>query len=502
MTLPSLTQALADRLRSPRPYPAERYTGRGVVTCAGGSRYFTCAWVLIWVLRRVLHSSLPIQVWHAGRSEMSEGMQLILEEEGVEVVDADIVVADRPGRVCGGWPLKPYAIAQSRFREVLFLDADAVPLADPEAAFEWEAYRRGGLLLWPDVLDITRENPVWSALGLEAADTISAESSVLAIDKARAWDVLDVAVLLNEHWEELYELIYGDKDSYLLAGRLLGRPVALVASRPFQLGDDLVQRDERGEPFVHHRTGSKWNLSGANQPVADPEIDAACQVALAELRRRWTGAVFHAPARSATARAVERELIDARRFQYSVSGQARTLELLSGGRIGEGRGPCEQHWAVVGDREPALQLFSDVRLTVGLRPDPDGTWRGGSVCGDPFDARLVAASAPTTWPPEPRARSAADHVAPLLDPSLFATGFDPALASEIRGTLTLLNRVFDDVAEAVAGWLQAHPPAEPWRREVEAMLPPLVEARRTRLVRTGGSAGSTALDSVRYRRNS
>jgi Mannosyltransferase putative len=498
---PSLTRALADRLRAPQPYPSGRFTGRGVVTCAGGSRYFTCAWVLIWVLRRVLHSSLPIQVWHAGRGEMSEGMQLILEEEGVEVVDADLVVAQRPGRVCGGWPLKPYAIAQSRFREVLFLDADAVPLVDPEVAFGWEAYRRDGLLLWPDVLDITRENPVWNALGLEAADTVSAESSVLAVDKAGAWDVLDVAVLLNEHWEELYELIYGDKDSYLLAARLLKRPVSLVQSRPFQLGDDLVQRDQRGEPFVHHRTGSKWNLSGANQPVADPGIDAACRAALAELRRRWTGAVFHAPVRSAMALAAEHDLREIGRFEYSASGRTRPLELLSGGRIGEGRGVYEQHWAVVGEGELALQLFSDVRLTVELRPDLDGTWRGGSVCGDPFDARLVAASQVVTWPPEPRASSAEEHVAPILAPGLFASGFDPAIAREIRETLTLLNRVFDDVPEAVARWLQAHTPAEPWHREIEAMLAPLSGARKMRLERTYQNAESSALDPAHYRRN-
>ena len=107
-------EALKRRLAAPAEYPDERFSGRGIVTCAGGQRYFTCVWMLIWVLQRVVGSKLPIQVWHLGRAEMSEGMQIILEEQGVEVIDAEKVVARYPARVSGGWPLKPYAIAQSR----------------------------------------------------------------------------------------------------------------------------------------------------------------------------------------------------------------------------------------------------------------------------------------------------------------------------------------------------------------------------------------------------
>jgi hypothetical protein len=36
----------------------------------------------------------------------------------------------------GGWQLKPYSIVHCPFREVLFLDADNVPLRDPTFLFE------------------------------------------------------------------------------------------------------------------------------------------------------------------------------------------------------------------------------------------------------------------------------------------------------------------------------------------------------------------------------
>src|SRR6516162_170640 len=103
----SLYRWLEARRASPASYPDGRFEGRGIVICAGGERYFTCAWVLIAILRRVHRTSLPIQVWHLGRREMSEEMRILLTEEGIEVVDAETVTARHPARIAGGWPLKP-----------------------------------------------------------------------------------------------------------------------------------------------------------------------------------------------------------------------------------------------------------------------------------------------------------------------------------------------------------------------------------------------------------
>jgi len=182
----SLHQALIDRRRSPTPYPEDRFHERGIVICAGGPRYFTCAWVLVWMLRRVHRVDLPIQVWHLGRREMSEEMRVLLEEMQVEVVDAETIVARFPARIAGGWPLKPYAIAHSRFREVLYLDADTVPLVDPRQVFDWDAYRRSGMLMWSDILDLRAGNPIWHDLGLAPRDCASVDSAILVVDKPRA----------------------------------------------------------------------------------------------------------------------------------------------------------------------------------------------------------------------------------------------------------------------------------------------------------------------------
>ena len=71
--------ALAERLATARPdYPSERFAGRGIVVCAGGSRVFTNAYVLLSLLRRTLNCTLPIEVWHFGAEEMSPSMAGLL----------------------------------------------------------------------------------------------------------------------------------------------------------------------------------------------------------------------------------------------------------------------------------------------------------------------------------------------------------------------------------------------------------------------------------------
>jgi hypothetical protein len=483
-----LRAAIAERHRNQDPYPRDRFAGRGIVTCAGGQRYFTCAWVLIWILRRVHQSKLPIQLWHLGRGEMSDAMRSILLEEDVEVINAETVLHQYPAKVGGGWPLKPYAIAQSRFREVLFLDADTVPLIAPDVIFDWPIYRRSGLLLWPDIIDLREENPIWTILGLAPQHCTSVDSSVIAIDKERAWNALDLAILLNEHWEEVYQLLHGDKDTFLLASILVGGRHQIIEHRPFFLDSDLVQRDPQGDPIIHHRTSSKWKLFGANSPVVEPVLTAHCEEGLAELRRRWPGTIFNAPERSMAAREQEAILLVARRFRYELdNGEHRCMELLPAGVVGEGRAENEQHWAVI-ERSGGmvLQFFSRTRLAVELTQHPDGSWQGGAVGNPGFDAKLISESESQTWPHssgEPIRRSAETQIAALLDPIFFATGFDTLVAQELRSALTLLNRLFDDVPEQLASNITAKRPPEAWAAALEELARDLAASRDARKAR-------------------
>ena len=501
----SLRAALSERLRSPRPYPPDRFDGRGIVICAGGPRYFVCAFVLISLLRRTYHIDLPIQLWHLGRGELSEEMRALLEELTVEVIDAEAVVARYPARIAGGWPLKPYAIQQSRFREVLYLDSDIVPLVNPRGFFDWDIYRSGGLVMWPDIVDLKASNPIWRDVGLEPRDCTSVEAGALLVDKEQAWAMLDIAVLLNEYVEDIYQAIYGDKDTFLVSALLVGREPTLIPHRPFTFDVDLVQRDPAGEPAFQHRTGSKWSLTDPNRPVAIASLMQPCEDALAQLRQRWSGIVFNAPLRSHRAMEEEAHLLGIRRFHYEPAGtDGRTLELLPAGRVGEGRGVYEQHWAVI-EREGrlVLQFYSSTRLGVELTRHEDGSWQGRCITPAAFSARLTDAPAHQTWPyagAQRVANSAEQWVATLVAPTLIGAGFDMERAAELRAALSLINDCFDDVPEQIKARSATIALPRRWHDALAEMAIALAERRDRRLAHVARSSYPQVIDPNGYER--
>ncbi|MFO1500612.1 MAG: glycosyltransferase family 9 protein [Verrucomicrobiota bacterium] len=133
------------RSAQPLPYRMMAETGRVAWISRRPSRagnhhlrrrlsLLSCAWVCVHMLREV-GCQLPVQLWHEGAAEMDERMIRLMERLGVECVDASQFQSRHPRRMGGGWELKSYAILHSRFEEVLFLDADNVPVRDPTYLF-------------------------------------------------------------------------------------------------------------------------------------------------------------------------------------------------------------------------------------------------------------------------------------------------------------------------------------------------------------------------------
>jgi hypothetical protein len=227
-------------------------------------------------------------------------------------------------------------------------------------------------------------------------------------------------------------------------------------------------------------------LFGINQQLIDPDLSRHCEGAITELRRRWTGAIFNSPPRTQRAIAVETELIRQRSFRYAVSnGKPRDLELLRAGAIGKGRTEMEQHWAVVEhDGDLVLQFFSGSRRVVELLRQQDGSWRGASVGHPGFDARLLAEQEWLTWPnakEESVERTAEAELTALLDPCLFASGFDFETEHELQGALSLLNRLRDDVPELILAKLAIMKLSQDWRAALETFALTLKEIRDARL---------------------
>lgn len=273
-------------------YPADRFSGRGIVIPGGGPVYFACAWTAIRVLRD-LGCRLPVELWYLGPREMDQQMlQLLAGLTDVTAVDA--LEFPRP-RILAGWELKSFAIEHSRFEEVLLLDADNVPVLDPSYHFDDAEYRELGARFWPDL----PSDRIWiPPLAYDTADiqrgTIRPlESGQLLIDKRRCWKSLQVTRHLNDFSDYWYApgLLYGDKDTFALGWHKAGQRYAIGPNSSWRR-PAIQQRDAAGRiAFYHCCQGKDYLREGRRIRCLPEHVQRVAQYAGQDLTRRWSGRV-------------------------------------------------------------------------------------------------------------------------------------------------------------------------------------------------------------------
>jgi hypothetical protein len=373
---------LEERVRTLRDETEpDGFHGRGIVVCAGGDLYFPPAWVCISLLRR--HGcTLPIELWYRGGREMTDEAVALMARLGVACVDAYPVAREHGCTRLDSWETKAFAIAHSRFREVLYLDADNVPLANPEPLFDAAPYREHGALFWPDRYTgrgtqrewLRRE--AWSVCGVPYRVEPELESGQILVDRARSWAPLALALHLNEHSDYYYAFFYGDKDTFHLAWRRLGREYGLVPHGLVDLHGVMQQHDLQGRPLFQHRANDKWTISGSNRRIPGFRYEELCRAALAELRAHWTPPMRRFPGSFTPVEAEAYAWATGQGLELAGDGGPRgrirllpdfTIDgVLRGGRwmVEEDAGGC----AVLSLRRHHDSCF--------LRRGADGAWRG------------------------------------------------------------------------------------------------------------------------------
>jgi hypothetical protein len=438
--------ALDDYMR--RPAPNLNFSGRGIVICAGGERLFTCAYVLLRLLRDLVSCTLPIQLWHFGGEELAPAMRALLAPLNVELVDATAFLEDYPADIGNGWQLKSYALLHSRFAEVLMLDADQVPVRDPALVFEMPEYLQTGAVFWPDIIDLSPANPIWALTGLAAENCPAWESGQIVIDKRRHLRALRIALYLNERASIVYRMLYGDKDTFLIAWRIAGASVAVVPHRPFIDERVLVQRDFAGAPLFQHRTGSKWNYHTNQYRLDGFQHMESCLGFLADLRASWNGRIFFPPDRSLAARMEEDRLVEVSHARLIIFGDSETkLDLLPGHQFGEGRGYERQNWYVV-ETGTGLELVFEgaEQIAYRLAKAPGGVWLGERLCIPPSEVRLDELTAAAATQAFARRNSLVEVV---MEASGVASGAGAVARERLADTLLLLLRAEPGLRAAI-----------------------------------------------------
>lgn len=246
------------------PYPVGQYDGAGIVMCAGGLSYFTCAWVCVNNLRD-MGCTLPIELWYLGHELSSD---VIEQLSTLNVVCKDFL--DSNDTPLTGVSLKPLAIVRSSFKHVLFLDADNNCLKDPEYLFNVKEYIHYGSVFWPDFWKTDIHNPIWKIVGSKLYHGYEQESGQLIVNKEICWKALNLTLYFNEKKEYYYKLLFGDKDTFRFAWQALKQDYFMVktsvACCGYQeqnkfYGMTMLQYDLNGAPLFLHRNLIKWSLT-------------------------------------------------------------------------------------------------------------------------------------------------------------------------------------------------------------------------------------------------
>ncbi|KAF9432585.1 hypothetical protein BGZ76_010589 [Entomortierella beljakovae] len=145
---------------------------RGIVMCVG-DKHSMYARTTIRVLREVLKSTLPIEMYYAGSKDLSqENREWFEKVDGgltrvidiTEKLDQDLLLISGP-------VIKPFAMLVSSFQEVILMDSDAYFLQDPAILFEDGGYKEVGTVFFYD----------------RTIPTIHHSKTTLGANKKRSW---------------------------------------------------------------------------------------------------------------------------------------------------------------------------------------------------------------------------------------------------------------------------------------------------------------------------
>lgn len=383
-------------LASQKPYP--QYDDSAcVVSCVSAKPghssgkylaqgYFPAAWVMVNELRR--HGcNLPVYFCHLGDLEWDRSLTRLVAPLGVTVIDLEREsLADRP-RILAGWESKVYSIEKAPHRHVIYLDADNIPLANPERLLSSQQYRYHGACFWPDVPPQDRAEwlpeACWLNMGMPVMDVTAGESGQLMIDKKACWKELMLCRWLNEHSDYVYQWLFGDKDTFIMAWQKVahsegvGIRYAMPSRMPAGNGSSLIQYAFDGQAMFQHCTRNKATMQGFPAPGSILSRKE-CLGHIDDLCSRWSGRLWQNDSPSPEELQAEADVKSGVWTYERVGLGERPMRFLEDHRIGRGMAKCETDWSVWVDGDESLLAISDIdgAPTCILRRRGKDEWAG------------------------------------------------------------------------------------------------------------------------------
>ncbi|ORX48808.1 nucleotide-diphospho-sugar transferase [Hesseltinella vesiculosa] len=205
-------------------YPVNAFHGRGIVFVAGNRDTYQRVITSIYLLRHH-HCTLPIEVWHLPDEAPSTAIIRQLKALNVMPRDLSNQKLVRPMTQRNGtekqFQIKPAAIINSEFEQVLYMDSDNAPTADPTFLFDTPEYKANGALFWPDYWKTNAANGIFNILDIDCQDEWEQESGQMVIHKKKSWRPLQLAWYMNQNNDIYFQFLNGDKDTFKYAWKAL-----------------------------------------------------------------------------------------------------------------------------------------------------------------------------------------------------------------------------------------------------------------------------------------
>ncbi|ORY30610.1 mannosyltransferase putative-domain-containing protein [Naematelia encephala] len=261
-----------------------RNGGRGIVITGGNG---DTTQRVIRLLKHLKHFKcpLPIEIFHFPGEMGDEKENTVIRKLGAKI--RQVSKEPRAGR--NNYQIKIYAILESSFDEVLYLDSDNIPLRDPSYLFKSHLYQTYRAVFWPDGWKDHAYNAIWRIFGQDChMNDFTFESGQIILDKTAHRGLFRAALWMAAGMlvdQDFYgQMLLGDKDTFRWSWNALeleyGRAPRLFGAlghpdHPEEQGEGrfcgttMVQYDldvppgkERQEPLFIHANMLKyqWDL--------------------------------------------------------------------------------------------------------------------------------------------------------------------------------------------------------------------------------------------------
>lgn len=244
---------------------------QGLVS-TGGGKYLPVFVISLRMLRRT-GTTLPVEVFLADHEEYEEHIckEVLPSLNATCVIMSDILTSVPHDVEITKYQFKVFAMIFSSFEEILFLDADAFPIHNPEELFSSDLFQEYGLITWPDF---------WASSTSEYYYTIaqqsippmeeraSSETGELLISKKSHQQFLLLATYYNYYGPTHYYLLLsqgspgeGDKDTFLPAAKVFNQTFYATSESVKPIGHPKPDHSIAGSAMVQFDPIQDHNLT-------------------------------------------------------------------------------------------------------------------------------------------------------------------------------------------------------------------------------------------------